>query len=344
MARPRPWSPSRSKPVPGKRPIFLTGGTGLLGIHSIKALVARGEPVLALARSADSAITLRELGAEALMGRVEDSAMWEKLPQCQAIVHSAAMVYGAGGWSSYQQVNVDSTRLAARRARALDIPLIHISSVAVYGNSGNAAPGTVNESSPIGSLTEGLPYPRSKRLAEQAVWEECAAGLKAITLRPCVIYGEGDRLFLPSIIRRALRGWFPQIGDGRSILPLVYAGNVALAVVAALDSKDGWGKAYNVTNDDDISGADLIELLSQGIGRPIRTARVTRPIARALASTVDFLTSFRRSNLPGLSAAVRFLGNGNPFTSTAARQTLGWTPTEVHREALPRSVRAVLER
>ena len=324
--------------------IFLTGGTGLLGIHTIKTLVARGEPVLALARSADSASTLRELGAVPLMGRVEDPSMWQRLPECRAIIHSAALVYSQGGWSSYQQVNVDSTRLAAQRARSLGVPLIHISSVAVYRDSARAAPGTMDESSAIGSLGEGLPYPRSKRLAEQAVWEECGRGLKAIALRPCVIYGEGDRLFLPNLIRRALRGWFPQIGDGRQTLPMVYAGNVAQAVVAALESSDGWGRPYNITNDDDLTGAQLIALLSEGVGRPIRAERVPRALARVLAGAVDFITAFRRSNLPGLSAAVRFLGNGNPYNSAAARKALGWSPTEVHREALPRSVRAVLDR
>lgn len=324
--------------------IFLTGGTGLLGIHTIKALVARGEPVLALARSADSASTLRELGAEPAMGRVEDPLMWGRLPECKAIIHSAALVYASGGWDTYQQVNVDSTRLAAQLARSRGIPLIHISSVAVYRDAGQAVPGTVDETSAIGSLTEGLPYPRSKRLAEQAVWEECARGLKAITLRPCVIYGEGDRLFLPNLIRRALRGWFPQIGDGSRALPMVYAGNVAQAVVAALDCSDGWGKPYNITNDDDLTGAQLIALLSQGVGRPVRAESVPRVLARAIAGTVDCFTAFRRSNLPGLSAAVRFLGNGNPFTSAAARQSLRWSPAEVHREALPRSIRAVLER
>jgi nucleoside-diphosphate-sugar epimerase len=300
--------------------------------------------VIGLARSEDAAMTLKELGAEPLRGRVEDESLWTGLPECRAIVHSAALVYTSGGWGDYQQVNVDSTRLAARQARSRGIPLVHISSVAVYADVGNSAPGTVDESAAIGSLTEGLPYPRSKRLAEQALWEECARGLKAIALRPCVVYGEGDRLFLPNLIRRALRGWFPQIGDGQRTLPMVYAGNVAQAVVAALESGDGWGQPYNVTNDDDITGAQLVSLLSQGIGRPVRAEPVPRVLARALAVTVDFFLSFRRSNLPGFSAAVRFLGNGNPFTSARARQVLGWAPAESHRDALPRSVRAVLER
>jgi nucleoside-diphosphate-sugar epimerase len=276
------------------------------------------------------------------MGRVEEGATWERVGECKAIIHSAALVYASGGWNDYLQVNVEATRHAARRARALGIPLIHISSVAVYGDSARAAIGTVDESATLGSTTDGLPYPRSKRLAEQVLWEECSKGLKAIALRPCVIYGEGDRLFLPNLVRRALRGWFPQIGDGKRTLPMVYAGNVAIGVVAALNAKDGWGKPYNLTNDDEITGGQLIALLGEGIGRPIRAERVPGWLARALAVTADFVTTIKHTNLPRLSAAVQFLGSGNPFTSAAARQTLGWNPSELHRDALPRSVRTIL--
>lgn len=324
--------------------IFLTGGTGLLGLHTIKALIAGGEPVLGLARSADAAATLRELGARPVMGRVEDGATWKQVEHCKAIIHSAALVYASGDWNDYQQVNVEATRLAAQRARVLGVPLIHISSVAVYGDAAYAKGGEIDEQAATGSLTDGLPYPRSKRLAEQAVWEECGKGLQAIALRPCVVYGEGDRLFLPNLVRRALRGWFPQIGDGQRSLALVYAGNVAQGVLAALRANEGWGRAYNLTNDDPITGAELIAQLSEGIGRPVRAEAVPRWLAGAVAGTIDFATSFKRSPLPKLRAAVRFLGNGNPYTSAAARQILGWNPADPHRVALPRSVRTILER
>lgn len=321
--------------------LFLTGGTGLVGLHILDALLAHRIPVRAMVRTAAAGEALRSRGAEVVVGRVEDPAVWQALADCSGVVHAAALVYGSTDWAAYQRVNVDATRLAAARARQLDVPLVHISSVAVYGPRGRAAPGTVGEDAPIGSSAAGAMYPRSKRLAEAAVWEERDRGLRALALRPCVVYGEGDRLFLPNLIRRARRGWFPLIGGGRATLPLVYAGNVAQAVVAALAAREGWGKAYNVTNDDEITGSELVRYLAQGMGRPLRGVGIPRLLAMGLAGVAELGAGFTGSPLPGLQSAVRFLADGNPYTSRAARETLGWHPSARHAVAFPRSVISV---
>lgn len=320
---------------------FLTGGTGLLGLHILDALVARGQPVRALARTPDAAESLRRRGAEPVLGRLEDPRVWNELTGARALIHAAALVYGTTDWAEYRRVNVDATRRAAESARRLGIPLIHISSVAVYGPRGRVAPGSLAEDAPLGSTVDGAMYARSKRLAEAAVWEECARGLTAIVLRPCVVYGEGDRLFLPNLVRRAKRGWLPVIGDGRATLPLVYAGNVAQAVVAALESPGGWGRAYNVTNDGEITGAELVALIERGLGQPVRGVPIPRAVARGAAWLIDLSGSLGGSGLPGLQAAVRFLGDGNPYTSAAARSHLGWAPSEPHVAALPRAIESL---
>jgi len=322
--------------------IVLTGGSGLLGRHILLTLRAAGHPVLAVARSPTTASVLHELGAETLSGRVEDPALWVRVSTCEAIVHSAAIIYTADGWNVYRQVNVEGTRLVAAHARSLGVPLIHISSVAVYADGAGAAPpGTVTEAWPIGSLTGDAFYPRSKRQAEQVVWEACDRGLKAVLLRPCVVYGEGDRLFLPHLLRAIRHGWFPLVGRGDRPLPLVYAGNVAQAVVAALGARHGWGRAYNVTNDDDITAREFAAALGDGLGRTVRTLRLPEPVAWAGAGVGDLSRWLTGSPLPRFTAAVRFLRGGNPYNSGAAREVLGWAPTVRHREAVPRAVRAV---
>jgi nucleoside-diphosphate-sugar epimerase len=322
--------------------IVLTGGSGLLGRHILVTLRAAGLPVLAIARSPATARVLQELGAETLSGRVEDQALWARVSTCEAVIHSAAIIYTVDGWDVYRQINVEGTRLAAAHALSLGVPLIHISSVAVYaGGAGAAPPGTVTEAWPIGSLTGGALYPRSKRQAEQAVWEARDRGLKAIVLRPCVVYGEGDRLFLPYLLRVVRRGWFPLVGHGHRPLALVYTGNVAQAVVAALEARGGWGQAYNVTNDDAITAREFALALGEGLGRSVRTVRLPEPAVWAAAGVVDLYRGLTGSPLPGFTAAARFLRGGNPYSSRAAREILGWAPTVRHREAVPRAVRAV---
>ena len=77
-------------------------------------------------------------------------------------------------------------------------------------------------------------YARTKRASEALVAEAALRGdITAIAIRPNVIYGERDRLFIHRLVR-AIRGRIvPQIGPGTNHLSCVYAGNVAAAILAA---------------------------------------------------------------------------------------------------------------
>jgi len=323
--------------------ILLTGGTGLLGRHIIAECRAAGIPVLALARTTAAEHSLRQLGAEPMIGAVEDPAVWDRVGGVSAIVHGAAVIASREGWPRYQEVNVVATRLAARRAAALGVPLVHLSSIAVYAPGTDAEPpGTVTEDWPIGSTTAGPFYARSKRLAEQEVWQAAGDGLRVIVLRPCVVYGEGDRLFLPNVIARAEQlGALPMVGTGRRPLTLVQARNVAQAVRLAFQSTAGWGGVYNVTNDDEISGDDFVLAVSEGLERPIRAVHLPAGLTLGLAGLVDAARRLWGPAFPEFRAAARFLHGGNPYASARARQLLGWRPDIRHRIALPLAVRAV---
>jgi nucleoside-diphosphate-sugar epimerase len=320
--------------------ILLTGGTGLIGRHTLDLLQRSNRPVLALARSDASAEVLRGAGAQVLSGDVADATTWNRVDGVSAIIHSAASVFTGSDWPAYRRVNVEATRLAAERALTLGIPLIHVSSVAVY-NYRKRTPGSITEQSPAGDPELGDFYSRSKRLAELEVWKGVERGLGAVVLRPCVVYGEGDRLFLPKLLRIAQRGWFPVLGDGLAPLALVYAGNVADGIVAAMDTRAAIGRAFNLTNDGLVTGNDLVIGMANGLRRPVKPRRIPLGIARAAAAMGDLLRPLTGSQMPPLRSGVAFLGGGNPYLSAAAIETLGWIPSHRHRDSLPRAVRAV---
>lgn len=53
-------------------------------------------------------------------------------------------------------------------------------------------------------------------------------GLRTIALRPSGIFGEGDPLFVPSVINNARKGKMKFIiGSGRNLMDFTYVGNVA---------------------------------------------------------------------------------------------------------------------
>jgi nucleoside-diphosphate-sugar epimerase len=324
--------------------IFLTGGTGLLGLHIVDELRSRSIAVKALVRTGEAGAMVAERGAIPVVGNVEDPKTWASLSACSGIIHVAAIIAGRYNWDRYLEVNVNGTRLAAERARQLGAPLIHISSVAVYGR--NLRTGElIDESRAFGPLTSRDYYARSKRLAEEAVWREADRGLAAVTIRPCVVYGEGDRLFLPKVVRALEQSWrVPIIGKGDRPLSLVHARSVAQAVGLAIATPDAFGQAYNVTNDDAITAREFVSAVGRGLGRELRTIEVPARAVAALAKLVDRVRSVLLPvRYPGsLGSAIRFWHGGNPYTSERARRVLGWRPTIRHAEGVENATRVIL--
>jgi nucleoside-diphosphate-sugar epimerase len=323
--------------------IFVTGGTGLIGRHLIAALRQRGDTVRALARSDAAAAELAARGAEPVRGDLSDAAGLERsVAQSEAVVHAAAMVLSRAGWEAWRAANVVGTETVARIAARRGARLVYLSSVAVYGRrtTYDGGPGSVAEDFGLDRpLYPGDHYARSKREAELALWrvaEETA--LRAVALRPCVIYGEGDRNFAPRIARLLERGRAPLIGRGDNLLSVVYAGNVAAAVLAALDRGTVTG-AFNVTNDGGVTQREFLVRFAAGLGVPARWIPVPHALAwwgaRLWDATVGALPWF--ASLLSARSSVQFLASDNPYTSAKAERELGWRPPVRAGDAVERT-------
>ncbi len=327
--------------------IFVTGGTGLVGRHTIQQLRARGDDVLALARSDEAARAIDALGASVHRGDLGDTAALDRgVAACDATVHAAAMVMDRAGWEAYHAGNVVPTEAIATAVAHHGKRLVHLSSVAVYGrrNTYAGGPGSVTEDFGLDHPPfPGDHYARSKREAELALWRLAdTTGLKAAALRPCVIYGEGDRQFSPRVAW-ALRiggGFAPLLGGGTSTLSVVYAGNVAAAVLAALDRPAATGP-FNITNDGAITVRAYLERFAAGLGLRLRPVYVPRVVATATACAMDaaFAVLDPRGPLAMLRGTVDFLGRDNPYTSKRAERELGWRPMVGPEEAVERTAR-----
>lgn len=322
--------------------VLVTGGTGLVGAEVVRLLVEHGASVDAIVRDELGAARLRALGATPLFGAVEDARTWEGVGHVDGVVHAAAIVAARIPWPRFYQVNVEGTRLAAATARRLGARLVHISSVAVYGRQAYDEPAfSRREDAPFGPLEEHDYYARSKRLAEEAVRAEFALGLPAVILRPCVVYGPGDRLFLPRLARLARSGWMPRVGSGELPLAMVHAESVAEAARRALSAGGAVGRIYNVTSDGSVTHRGLVRGLAAGLGRRLRSVPVPEEMALALAGGAQRLLRLLGPGLyPGtITGAVRFWRGGNPYSVDRVRAELDWAPEVPHEERIAALVR-----
>src|SRR3954452_16259511 len=98
--------------------VFVTGGSGLIGRALVDRLVARGDEVVALARSDAAAAGLAARGAEVVRGDVLDRAALD------AGLRGAAVAYHVAGVNTLcpldpaplYRVNRDAARLVVRAA------------------------------------------------------------------------------------------------------------------------------------------------------------------------------------------------------------------------------------
>jgi len=326
--------------------VLVTGGAGLVGTHVLEALRARGERPRALVREHSRAI-VEGFGAEAVIGDVTDAGSWARAARgVSAIVHAAALVVTRESFEEFTRVNVGGTQLAVAAARRAGARLIHVSSVAVYGRTEvyTAGKDAVTEDYPFQPLSTSDFYARTKRAAEQLVQQEASkGGLAAIAIRPNVIYGERDRLFTQRLVATVKRGVLPQIGPGTNHLSCVYAGNVASAILAALDRSPQPGfRAYNVTCDAPprLTQREFFETFARGVGMRPRFIPVPLAIVRAgVVLWSALLRLVRPGRYAGLGgSAISFILGENPYSIDRIGAELGWTPPFDTRTAIARAV------
>jgi len=326
--------------------VLVTGAAGLVGTHVLDALQGRGERSRALVRAHSRAV-VEAFGAEAIVGDVTDANTWERASRgVNAIIHAAALVASHESFDEFTRVNVGGTRLAIAAARRTGARLIHISTVAVYGRAAVYAAGAqgLTEDYRFQPLPAADFYARSKRAAEQLVQQEAVdGGLAVVAIRPNVIYGERDLLFTRRLIAHLQRGFLPQIGPGTNHLSCVYAGNVASAILAALDApaKPGF-RAYNVTRDapPSLTQREFLAAFAESLGSRPRRIPVPVPLIRigvALWSMLMRLVLPGRYTVLGNSALSFILGE-NPYSVDRIRSELGWTPPIDTRTAIHRTV------
>ena len=157
------------------RPVAaLTGASGFLGAHLVRALDAAGFAVRVLARRAPSAPGWGEVEPEVVAGDLSDGAALSRLVCGAAVVVHAAGAIKAPDLAGFMAVNRDGTaRLAEAMAElAPDAHMVLVSSLAAREPQLSA-------------------YAASKHAGEEAAL--AVLGARVSVARPPAIYGPGDR-------------------------------------------------------------------------------------------------------------------------------------------------------
>ncbi len=282
---------------------FLTGGTGFVGGHVARQLVAQGWKVRLLVRKPGRTGLLANLPVETIAGDLSEGGIPESaLAGVDAILHVAG-VTRARTLEDYREVNVRGTeRLLAAGGRAAPEALfLIVSSLAAAGAAVAGRPLTHDDPSrPISR------YGISKREGEQAVariWKG-----PWIAVRPGVIYGPWDRgsgLF--EYFRMASTGWMP-VPARHANVQILGIDQVSLAIARAAGRRDLGGATRFLSDPQPVRLEELAGLIA---GLPRRPAR----LVGVPSAAVRLLGLFE-------TAVETVSGRCRPFNADKAREIL----------------------
>ena len=289
--------------------VFLTGATGYIGGVVCEALVRNGHAVAALVRPSARAQALQRKGVEVLTGDLSDIVEnREALGGFDAYVHTAFESSSRG--IELDELVIRTIReVAWRSGRAA---FIYTSGVWVLG----ATREPVDEAAPLNP-----PAKVSFRPAhEQLVLEANGGGVRAIVVRPGIVYG-GARGIISEMLKDADNGIIRVIGTGENRWPLVYDRDLADLYLRLLASPDASG-VYHATDESDERVNDLVRAMSLHVAH--------KPEVRYMPIT-EARTRF------GTYADVIIL---DQVVRSPRAKGLGWTPT---MKSVARNVPRLLE-
>ena len=292
----------------GGRVVAVTGATGFLGRHLVRALAREGAHVRILARRDAKHELWNGLALEIVPGSLEDGSALERLAAgADAIVHAAGLIK-ARDRAAFLRTNGDGTRAMAEAAR-------------------RCAPGA--RFIAISSLAAREPqlsdYAASKRAGEQAARQAFGdAPDRLVIVRPPAIYGPWDRETL-AIFKAASRAVVPVFGSGRAAI--VHVADAAAAIVRlAFGAGDAGLYALADTNPAGYALAELLREAAHAVGSEPRFVRIPDEVL-----------------LPAGAASAwwgRIRGHAPIFTAGKAREMLhpDWSvapgemlPTAIHQ-------------
>jgi nucleoside-diphosphate-sugar epimerase len=285
--------------------VLVTGANGFAGAAICRHLLACGWTVRGSLRSA--AAMVPEGVEKVVVGEIDAATDWSAaLEGVDAVVHCAARVHvlqetEADPLAAFRRVNVAGSRNLATQAAAGVRHFVFLSSIGA----------AVAERQP----SSASPYQQSKLEAEAALRDAASqSSMVLVMLRPPLVYGPGA----PGNFRRLAR----LIAAGRPLplaaiankRSLLFVGNLAGAVEAALGCQFAPEKPLALCDGEDLSTPELARRIGRACGRPAR-----------LFALPPLLLKWT-GRLLGRGAAVAALTGSLTVDNGPIRKSLGWSP------------------
>jgi uncharacterized protein YbjT (DUF2867 family) len=254
--------------------ILVTGGTGFVGGHVVRALRDAGKPVRCLVRDAGKARELERLGCELAEGDMtEPETLRRAVDGVASVVHLVAIRQGRP--QQFEAIMSVGTRSLLDEAHRAGVQrFVHMSAL-----------GTTEKTKDL------VPYYGAKWDMEQAVQ---GSGLAYVIFRPSFVFAP-DGGILPTFRKLAkLTPVTPITGSGKQRLQPIWADDLATCFARAVDDEGVTNRTLELGGPDIVDWNELWDRLKQALG--VRRPSLHVPMALMRANAL--LTERLPGNIP----------------------------------------------
>jgi uncharacterized protein YbjT (DUF2867 family) len=277
--------------------ITVYGGSGFLGRHVVRALCKRGYRIRVAVRRPDLAGHLQPLGRVGQIHAVQANLRYPDSVSAAArgadvLINLVGILFERGR-QRFDAVQAFGAEAVALAAAAHGARMVHVSAIGADDNATSA-------------------YARAKGMGEQLV---LAATPLATVLRPSVVFGPEDDFFNRFASLARIAPVLPLIGGGHTRFQPVYVGDVAAAVVEAVEGRTKPGSIYELGGPDVKTLKEILEFVLATIDRK----RMLVPLPFALAEVKAWFLQFL-PNPPLTPDQVELLKSDNVVSDAATHE------------------------
>jgi nucleoside-diphosphate-sugar epimerase len=311
---------------PRNKCVIVTGANGFVGKALCRRLKKEGYGVIGTVR--DREFLLPQGVTKAVTGDIEHFEGWRSLLEgVEAVFHLAARVHvlsetDKDPLDSFRRINVDGTQKLLRACVANGVQkFIFVSTVKVHGEG---RPEAYREDD---AYLPSEPYAMSKVEAEREVLTfGDQSDLETVIVRPPLIYGPHVKANFLKLIHLAHRRIPLPLGSVDNRRSLVFLDNLIDFLFHCYSNPNAAGKAFLVSDGDDISTARLYTAISNALGKK----------SCVFALPVPLLTLLGK--LTGRTAILKRLCGNLTVDISKAKQVLDWHPPITFDQGIKKTV------
>ncbi len=300
--------------------ILITGASGFIGNRAAQAFRAAGWSTTLVGRRpiSDPDYIQHNLASP------PSTDLLAAIERSDVVLHAAARSSPWGSVRSFQQDNVQATRVLLDACRQKGIPrFLYVSSSSVYYQSEDQL--GITEDTPQANPAVNV-YAATKQFSEKLVRDYPG---QWCVLRPRAVYGPGDTVLFPRILAAAKAGRLPLLVRESSpvIGDLIYIDNLTHYLKLAAERADVTGE-FNLTDNEPVPISEyLLSVFDQlNIPRPTKTVSVKKAQWAALLLEVIYRNLLWWKEPPITRFGVHVFAYSKTFDISRTIQTFGLPP------------------